>query len=259
MALTGFISSLFAARYWTLTRVDPPVGKDFKGQFRPEDYTEDFSTEWAELPIPGRDEPAVQWSGGGAQTITFRATFYAETLLDSIESKITQLKRAIAKDDKLGRPPMFIFTWGKKSELVFLRSIGGIRYSELWLDGRVRKAEFSLLMRIVNDVLTIVETDPTKPPHKSRHKPVIAGSTFESVAAREYGDPKLGILLRQESLVAFPKPGETYALPSTSYFARRAVEPVSYSLGSSDEALAAIANVYEARSNATDKPLAMTT
>lgn len=245
--IPSFKAELLAPK-WTLVRVDPPEGEVFEGHFHAEDLSEDLSTNWAELAIGQRKEPAIQWTHGNARKFSFRATFYSRDITDEIETQIRKLREAITRDDKLKRPPCFMFVYGQISEVVFVESLGGARYQELWGDGRAKQVEFQITLRVVTEPLTILETDPTAPVHLSRYKPIVAGSTYETIAASEYGDPIYGVFLRQDALAAFPGPGTIVRVPRASYYTRRDVAPKSYSLGDSPEAQAARRAVLDDRS-----------
>lgn len=244
---------------WVLVRFDPPnAGETFEGQFRAESYSEDVSTNWAELVIGQRTEPAIQWTHGDGDGCRFRATFYAGTAVDSIEDKIDALKAAIRPDASLKRPPRFLFAWGRQTRVVVIRSLGGIAYEDLWSSGRAKRVTFDVDLRIVRDSLELEPTDPSKPPHKSRWRPVARGETFESIAATTYGDPMFGVLLRQDSAVAFPRPGERFRLPNARNFAGQAFSPRAYALGDSEAARAALSALFDDRARGGEIPAVIT-
>jgi len=225
---------------WRLVRADPPgKGQSIVGQFHAEEYVENVSTEWAEVSIPTRSEPVLQWAKGNADTAAFRATLYAETAIDDIDAEIRALKAACRRDEKLARPPVFLFVYGAIEFTVVVTSVGGIRYDELWADGRARRVTFDLALRAIRSPYTLTGTDPTARPHLSRYKPFVAGDTYESLALREYGDPIYGVWLRQDAMAAFPGAGAIARLPAKPYFDRRTLAPVSKILDTRDPAVAA--------------------
>jgi len=225
---------------WMLVRTDLPlIGDTIQGQFQAEEYTEEVSTNWADIPIPKRTAPNIQWVRGEAEVGSFRATLWAETLGRSIDSDISKLKAATKRDDTLARPPQFQFVWGGITFPCVVLSVGGIRYNDLWADGRVRGATLEITLRRLEDPLPLSPTDPSAPVPSTRYRPALHGDTYESLARREYDNPNLGVFVRQDNLIAFPGPGDIVPMPAVRNFIRRARVPQAYSLGNDDPATAA--------------------
>ena len=225
---------------WMLVRLDLPlIGDTIQGQFQAEDYNEEVSTVWATVPIPKRSSPHIQWVRGDEETATFRVTLWAETLGRSIDSEIQKLKDARKRDDYLGRPPQFQFVWGTITYTCVVLSVGGVRYTDLWADGRVRGATLELTLHRLEDPLPLSPTDPSAPLPSTRYRPALQGDTYESLALREYDDPLPGIFVRQDNLIAFPRPGDVVPMPPRRSFLRRARLPQAYSLGNDEPAKAA--------------------
>ena len=225
---------------WMLVRIDFPLpGDTITGQFQAEEYSEEVSTVWATVPIPKRSAPHLQWVRGEQETASFRATLWAETLVDNVQSTIDKLKTARKRDDALGRPPQYYFIWGGMVYLCVVLSIGGVRYNDLWADGRVRGVTFDITLQKVEDTLPIAPTDPSAPSPSTRYRPALQGDTYEALALREYNDPNLGVFVRQDNLIAFPGPGDVVPMLPKSSFLRRARAPRSYALGTDEPAATA--------------------
>lgn len=255
--MAGIPSPMFWARpvVWKLIPIDGQNNSaTIKGQFIPEDYTEHLATVWNDLEIPTRIEPLMQWAHGEAETTSFTTRLWAETMLDNVGDQIDAIRAAVIPLQAYGRPPLYWFQWGKLGYKVLVMSVGGIRFTELWPDGRVKGVQFQITLRRWNDTLTIKELDPTAPVTKSLHKPIVQYDTYESLAGRYYGDPMIGVLLRQESLVAFPKPGSMVALADLTLYQNRLIEPVAYALGNSAAAKAARAQFRARYANAAGVP-----
>jgi hypothetical protein len=226
---------------WMLVRTDPPtIGETIQGQFQAEDYTEEVSTVWASVPIPKRSAPHVQWVRGEEEISTFSATLWAETIGRDISGEIAALKAAIKRDDFLTRPPQFTFIWGSiRIPTVVVLSIGAVKYDDLWADGRVRGARFEITLQQLLDPLPLSATDPSAPSPSTRYRPALHGDTYESLALRQYNDALLGVFVRQDSLIAFPQPGDVVPMPSARTYLRRARLPQAYALANDDPAKAA--------------------
>jgi len=212
--------------------------QEIKGQFPPEAFTENVSTSWSDLAIAKRREPILQWSRGEAETASFSAKLWAERLSDDILSQVTMIRATVEPDADLGRPPLWRFAWGPIEFDCVVVEVGGIVYDGLWSDGRIKGVTFALRLRKVVDKLSLEPIDPAAPVHDSLYSPVVAGETFESMAGRQYGEPMIGVLLRQRSKVAFPRPGEIVRLPEAGRFAGKPYKPLAYALGDSPAAVA---------------------
>ena len=239
---------------WTLTRVDAPRGDKITGQFVAQEFSEEISTTWVSLPIPRRVYPHEQWVRGEAETATFIARLWAEKFTNDVLKDVNKIKATIAPDTKLGRPPIWRFAWGQIEFDCVVTSLGGVRYDELWADGRIKGVSFPLTLRKIGDPLSLSPTDPSKPPHLSRYKPVVEGDTFESLAAGQYGQGMLGVFLRQDSLVAFPRPPAIVRLPDAKHYRRRPLEPKSFALGGDPLAVAARQAALNEREAALEMP-----
>lgn len=269
---------------WRLIRLDPPV-QVFEAQFAPEDYTEDAGTAWGEVAVPRRVEPVLQWLRGEADTVSFKARFFNTGALDAaalarqgfgavtgllptseravrqavlgrdVARDVLTLKKCRMPDPVLGRPPRFAFEWGQDIRFdCVVQSLGGIKYGELWRFGQIRDVTFQIALRKVGADFDLERVDPSAKPHDSLYKPMATGGTYESLAARQYGSPILGVHLRQRNTAAFPQPGEVVRLPSADRFAKLRREPKSFSLSDDDRARAARLAAIDARTGSLELP-----
>ena len=235
---------MIRAREWQLIRLDPPnAGQEFSAQFLAENFSEDASTTWATLNVPKRTAPVEQWIHGDAELVSFTARVYHDPRQDEATrftglaldpySRVQAMKALMAPEKALGRPPKFRFVWGQHEFDCFVESIGGIRYDTPRDNGEVRGAVFDVRLRKAGDDYELEATDPSAPVPKSRHKPVPFSGTFESLAGAYYGDPMIGVLVRQDSKLAFPAPGVVVALERIQNYAGRPATARSYALSDS--------------------------
>jgi len=271
-------AAIFGTRVeWSLTRIDDPEGDVIKGQFRPEDLTENASVSYATSNVPMSTAPYIQWTGGNLRTFKFRAQFWNKRTLGGamdalgidvpdnpiitgpydVEKELKRLRQAMQPDKNLRRPPRWRFEYGNISADVVINSLGGIRYSEVWPDGRIKGANLEVELIEVPTPTLPKTTDLSIPPHMSRHRPVVQGDTSESLARTEYGSPLYGILLRQENTKAFPTAGDTVRLPERSFFRGATLEPASYALSSTDAAEAARRDLLESRGATKEMPFVL--
>lgn len=264
---------------WRLIRTDAPYSV-FESQYMPEGYTEDVSTNWGEIVIPRREEPVLQWLSGQAETVTFQARFYNTGAVNvgalavlgfgavtdtlpvrgsqvrsaflgrDVKADVEALRKAIKVDSRLGRPPRFTFEWGQDIRYdCVVTSLGGVKYGELWRFGQLRDVTFQITLRKVGADFALERVDPSAKPHDSLYKPMPQGGTYESLADREYGQPVLGVFLRQRNTAAFPRTGEVARLPVVDRFAKLVREPQSFCLSEDTRARTARLAAIDARTS----------
>lgn len=245
---------------WQLVQLDGDFkGEVVEGQFMAENYVEAVSTRWAEVAIPRRTGPHLQWVRGDMDVGTFDARIWNPSPVDFLANKkvdggIAILRRAVLPDTTLGRPPRFRFVWGVIEYDCVVEAIGDVRFDELWSDGSIKGVTFRLtLLKLYLD-LPITPTDPSAPLKLSRYRPMLRGDTYESLALREYDRPDVGIFLRQDATVAFPVAGKIIKLPKASHFATRRRVPKSYALGESTVAANARRTLFDTRGGSVDLP-----
>lgn len=215
----------FIGKVWTLKNND--TGEVLRGQYVPQDYTENVGAKIPEVSTVNNQEPFPQWVGGEGETSTFKARIFQITSEDSVTDQVERLKAATQKDESRFRAPIFTFTWGVDiSYKCFVVSLGGIKYDEINNVGEIKGAEFTIVLRkianepkqglgklqslsgLVDDVKNffssiggngsdIVDVINASPHTISRRAIAKEGDTFESIAQREYGNALVGDILRR--------------------------------------------------------------
>jgi hypothetical protein len=187
-----------AAKLWVLTDLDR--NEDVVGQFIPQRVTKTVAANIARATSLSWQQPILQWVAGELETVTFDAKLWATDATDlSVDERLERLEGFVKSAKDLKRPPVCAFSWGLLGTLTFdclVQSIGGIVYDEVRDDGSLRGATCSItLNRYEPPELKI--TDPTVPEKFTRVRRARRGDTYEKIALDEYGDPLLGVLLRQ--------------------------------------------------------------
>lgn len=232
---------------WMLIRLDPPLlGDTIIGQFQAEDYEQSVGARWATQNIPRRKESHIQWVGGVDRIASFTALFWAEAWPDDVGLTLDRLKATTDEDTILGRPPRYRFVWGSQSFDCVVLSVGGERIIDHWADGRIKGATCNVELRELRATLDLAPTDPSAPVPSTRY--VVAGDldTWETAALREYGNPNLGAIARQDGQVAFPLSGQVFALPLLSTLRTRQLRAQSVALADTEEGRVARTTVVEA-------------
>jgi len=235
---------------WTIKNVDTDE-EPISGQFGPIDLTENVGSEWVEHTSLNRTNPITQYLRGTPDTITFGAFFFANhegpptdvvsgiaaAATFSVESfvasddtspgdKIAKLKEWVKKDDSLGRPPYVSFEYGDGNiNLARGRmSLGEIRYFRFpKKDGGIRGVQCAITIRAVEEFSLEPKPFPLTRYHRAKE-----GDYYEMLAYREYGDPKLGDVIRRlhpdKQVIA---EGDVIMLPSAGAIKREVIEPKS--------------------------------
>lgn len=177
-------------------------GTRITGQFTPQQFSHNISAEVPEASGFSRSHPLVQWVGGSVESLSFQARLFSEHSEDfTATEKFELLKLMCNKShEPLKRPPLARFYWGDAipgGMKCIVQSLGGVNYDEIRPDGSLRGVSLNItLKRYVPFQVTRVTTSPIArtPTHTVRD-----GETYEMIAYRRWGDPMLGIPLRQQN------------------------------------------------------------
>ena len=260
-------------RKWKLVGLDGDMqGREIKGHFTGEAYTENISTSWGSLAVPKRRTPFTQWMRGEHETVTYEAMFFLERDLisrgkaifglEDLLDELKLLKRTVIPDPKLNRPPTFRFIMGDIEFDTCVESIGGVVFDELRKDGVVKSFTCSITLRKIIERAMLTTTDPSKLKSASKLTPIVTGETYETLARNEYRNPLIGIALRdvQDSdgtfvnPKVFPKAGTIVHLPGRDFFRNVKITPNSKHLGDSVDAVAARQELISSYAGETSLP-----
>jgi hypothetical protein len=185
-------------KLWTLSDLDR--GVDIVGQFTPQGLRKTVSAGLVQGGSVNRDYPIVQWVRGELEVVTFSARLWAKDSTDlTVSQRLVQLENLVRRASDLKRPPICAFSLGSLATVAIdclVKSIGGVTYDDVRPDGTLRGATLQVTLWRYEEV-TLKATDPSVPASQTRIRRSKRGDTYESVALTEYGDPELGILLRQ--------------------------------------------------------------
>ena len=207
---------------WFLVNTDEnPKDALLYGPYEPENLTETVSSSYADAFSLNKQKAITQFLHGNVETITFQARFYAVFALLEVEKKVEQLKSWTRKDEDLGRPPICYFWVGldqhAKMESCVIENVA-VTYDKPGFLGSMQGATVQISLRRYDpfslDEVTNFDT---------RYHFAKPGDTYEMLAAKEYGDPMLGIQLRQNHPQSMElSPGDIVKLPARSGSIRNA-------------------------------------
>lgn len=165
----------------------------FTAQFNPTEYGLEKSSTFAEIAIPGLEEPLLQFVHGNSQ----RASL--ELLLDATKSTDAVDVAAVARDlQRLSRilperhaPPRLKVIWGSSLALKAVAESVQCRFTLFSEDGNPLRARVTLALRSYRTLAEqLRELNLQSPDHSKTHR-VRAGDTLALIAYEAYGDPAL--------------------------------------------------------------------
>lgn len=177
------------------------TGYRITGQFTPTNPTHNMGNILSEAGGYSRSQPLLQWIGGALETFTFEARLFSEHSKDNTtRDKLEVLKFLTQPCQPMGRPPLTRFFWGNAipgGMPCFVDSLGNIRYDEIRPDGSLRGATLNITVKKFIP-FTIARAN-TSPVERTPTHVVKTGETYEMIAYRTWGDPMLGVPLRQQN------------------------------------------------------------
>ena len=204
-----FVSSPFEradVRAWYMIIMEDALpfmerGRRISGQFTPQQVTHNVGVQLPEAGGFSRLSPIIAWVGGQLETFSFQARLFSEHRDDnSAAEKLEELRELTKPHVDLKRPPLVSFFWGvaiPNGLPCFIESLGGIVYDEIRDDGSLRGVTLTITLKRFEqyriEQVPISQAEQT-PAHEAKH-----GETYEMVAMHRYGDPLLGVLLRQRN------------------------------------------------------------
>lgn len=222
-------------------------GSRIASQFTPQQVQRNLGENVVEGGGFSRESPIIQWVGGMLESFTFEARFFSEHSQDNTAAeKLEQLELLRKRDSTLGRPPLLAFYWGVAIPDGFpclLDSMGTISYDEIREDGTIRGFTCQITVKRFTEYQ--LETTPVSQGERTPVYVAKHGDTYESIAAWRYGDPLLGVLLRQmngrapmvknaPTGASDLKPGEEIKLYPINELQREKIQPLCHVLKSNN-------------------------
>lgn len=170
------------------------------GQFTPQQVTQNIGAQIPEAGGFSRPSPIIQWVGGQLRTLSLSVRLFSEHKEDHTAAvKLAKLEKLVDEYHReTNRPPIVAFFWGvafPDGISCMVESLGGVSYDEIRPDGTLRGVTLSMTLkkhsRYIFEQAALPGLEQT-PVHIAKH-----GETYEMIAKRHYGDPMIGVLLRQ--------------------------------------------------------------
>jgi len=166
--------------------------------FNPTEYSVAKTNPWNSKPVIGKNVPELEFTGGGAKTLTMELFFdvYEEKRGD-VRKHIDKLWKLMAITEKTrnkttqrGRPPLCLFQWGPHWQFTAVLMSMTVRYTLFRQDGTPVRATANVTFQEAEDDSKQKKTNPTsyaEPGHRRRI--VRPQDTLAAIAYEEFGDP----------------------------------------------------------------------
>jgi len=206
------VAALLKTATWTITNTE--TFEVFIGDFPHEGLTRTTGNNIARTTSLNRQNPILQWLNGKEETLALKSRFRARDITDSDPgAKVDKLVSWSKLDSIVRRPPVCLFMLGTASSMtkqVVIDSVTDIEYSQPTFLGDIREVTFTMNL-IVYVPFSIDDTQATD----TRYARAREGDYYELLAQQEYGNPMLGVVLRQRSLNRpLLAPADIVVLPS---------------------------------------------
>lgn len=199
-------------RSWSMA--NQTTGEVITGQFEAENVVEGVSATWGSEAALNRETPVRQFLHGNSTTLSFQARLFArDSVFNTVKEDLDKIKEWCNKRNlNTGRPPVVTF-WAGNGDLLIeatINSISNITYDTLTALGTLRGC--SMTIELEQFTPFTLESGPAP---ETRYAYAKEREYPELMAAREYGDPMLGVIIRQRHPQRpLTQTGDTVKLPS---------------------------------------------
>lgn len=222
------LSKFLSLKTWTLENAK--TKERIQGQFPAEELTRTVGGNWAEIQALNRQHAFLQFLNGKTDTLQVSSRFYRKDLFD--DSPVTKVEKLIKWTRILPserRPPLLTFYLGDGLGLqmdVILAEVADIKYGMPNSLGGIRQVTFMMnFLHWSKEALNQTDIEVTD----TRYARVKDGDYYELLAQQEYGDPMVGVVLRQRHPTkAILKTGDNIPLPALEGV--RGITPIQQSI-----------------------------
>ena len=212
----------------TLTNLDDAPRKPIEIMFNPGQYSISKSNTWTEAQITGSNVPRLEFTSGGAMTLTLSDLIF-ETYEDGGDVRkytdkflaLTKISpKTVDRVTGIGRPPRVLFSWGKDVKFESVVTSFSIDFTLFSPDGVPVRAKMRLTLQESKDEGVKTGQNPTSQGNMGQKVHIVKpGDTLDRIAYDELGDSGLWREIADNNRLDNPmalKPGMLLGIPSTS-------------------------------------------
>jgi LysM repeat protein len=198
--------------------LSPPDAVPIPVLFNPTRYGLSASNQLAEIGIPGRAAPLLQFVRGSSRTLTMQLMFDTYELGLDV-SLLTDLVYSLLDiEPTTHAPPVCEFRWATLGFQGVVERVDG-QFTLFLPNGMPARATLDVTFREYVDPDTVLQKLPTQSADHATTHTVLRGETLSSIAAQEYGDPGQWRPIADANGLDNPRlvsPGQVLAIPPES-------------------------------------------
>jgi nucleoid-associated protein YgaU len=222
------MSSVIPARFERLPNPGATAGPGLDVQFNPTEYTLTKGAQLAEIPIPGLDQPIIQFVRGQTETLSLELFFDStDAGTGASASSVTDLTdefyELIKIDPEAHAPPVLQFSWGPsfpgaRERNVFKCVVASVRQQFTFFSpiGMPLRAKLTVELREYKSLADQIRQLNLQSADQTKAHVVLEGETLPSIAYQEYGDPTVWRQIADANAIDDPlavAPGAILSVP----------------------------------------------
>jgi hypothetical protein len=195
------MSAVIPARFERLATPGSFGGTGLDVQFNPTEYTLTKGAQLAEIPIPGLDQPIIQFVRGQTETLSLELFFDSTengtgSQADAVTTLTDQFYELIKIDPESHAPPVLMFSWGAafpgaRERNAFKCLVASVRqqFTLFSPTGIPLRAKLAVELREYKSLADQIRQLNLQSADQTKAHVVLEGETISSIAYRQYGDP----------------------------------------------------------------------
>jgi hypothetical protein len=213
-----------------LTIITEDGSTQIKALYNPEKYSVNKAVQYAEIGIPGLNEPVLQFIRGQNEKVTLDLFF--DTTEQGMVNNVVDVRgltkavyNLLIVNTETHAPPRFTIEWGAgrslfgqgdTSSLCVMESMNE-EFTLFAPTGEPLRAKLTVTIRMAATVKVQFQANPNHSPDRTRVVMVVQGQHISDIAYQKYGDPTQWRPIADANSIANPRfldPGTTLTVPS---------------------------------------------
>jgi hypothetical protein len=212
----------------TITTED---GTRISALYNPEKYSVNKAVQYAEIGIPGLNEPVLQFVRGQNEKVTLDLFFDTteQGMVDNVSDVRNQTKTVynlLKTNITTHAPPRFTVEWGTGMSLFGQGTTSSLCVMESMNEeftlfaptGEPLRAKLTVTIRMASTVTLQAQENPLQSPDRTKMVTVVRGQHITDIAYQQYGDPtQWRPIANANPAISNPRsldPGTTLMVPS---------------------------------------------
>ena len=183
--------------------------------FNPAEYSFDRTNSYKATPIPGLGAPLLQFVNGECDTLSMELflddftdpqgpTSRERPEPEPVTSRLRDLTALLEIDRNLHAPSPVRFNWGPMEFVAVIEKLGR-KVTMFHPDGTPARATLTVSFKEYRTLRVQLEDPRRQSADKSRRRVVVGRDPLWLIAAREYGDPAMWLLVAEDNDLDDPR------------------------------------------------------